>query len=89
MNSLKVSYMKVMKNRKGSVQTRKGRKMSKRTSSIIVRGQNVCSKKITFMTFYYVWLKHKSFVYNITSKCIINTSDTELSEYLSLFYLNT
>ena len=41
------------------------------------------------MTFYYVWLKHKSFAYNNTSKCIINASDTELSAYLSLFYLNT
>lgn len=41
-----------------------------------------------YETFYNVWLKHKGFIFNITSKHITSASKTGLPIYPLLFYFN-
>lgn len=36
-----------------------------------------------------IWLKHKYFIFNITSKYNTSASEAGFSIYSSLFYLNT
>lgn len=41
-----------------------------------------------YETIYDVWLKHKGFIFNITSKHITSACKTGLSIYPQLFYFN-